>query len=135
MIGSPGRFAAVLLEPSFYVPGAGEWAGYRRLGAPSPLPRRVSHFLASADPWRYHVFTMATETATIRVPISTRDQLARRARERGVSVASMLTEFAETLTRDAIYRSEREATRADARNPDVAAEEHDWETVVGDGIE
>jgi hypothetical protein len=78
---------------------------------------------------------MATETATIRVPISTRDQLARRARERGVSVASMLTEFAETLTRDAIYRSEREATRADARNPDVVAEEHDWESVVGDGIE
>ncbi len=47
----------------------------------------------------------------------------------------MLTEYAETLTHEAIYRSEREATRADARNPDVAAEEHDWETVVGDGIE
>lgn len=78
---------------------------------------------------------MAIETATIRVPRATRDRLARRARERGVSVASMLTEYAETLAREAAYRSEREATRADARNPDVAAEERDWEAVVGDGIE
>lgn len=78
---------------------------------------------------------MPTETATIRVPLTTRDRLARRARERGVSLASMLTEYAETLTREAIYRSEREATRADARNPDVSSEEREWETVVGDGIE
>jgi hypothetical protein len=47
----------------------------------------------------------------------------------------MLTEYAETLAREAAYRSEREATRADARNPDVAAEERDWGAVVGDGIE
>jgi hypothetical protein len=47
----------------------------------------------------------------------------------------MLTAYAESLTREAIYRSEREATRADARNPDVAAEEHDWEALAGDGIE
>lgn len=91
--------------------------------------------LDSANSCRHSVSTMATETATIRVPRPTRDRLARRAREQGLSLASMLTEYAETLTREAIYRSEREATRADARNPDAAAEERDWEAVVGDGIE
>lgn len=78
---------------------------------------------------------MATETATIRVPRTTRDRLTRRARERGVSVSSLLTEYAEALTRETIYRSEREATRADARNPEVAAEEREWEDVVADGID
>ena len=78
---------------------------------------------------------MATETATIRVPRATRDQLTRRAQERGVSLSSLLTEYAESLARAEIYRSEREATRADALNPDVAAEERDWVAVVADGIE
>jgi len=32
-------------------------------------------------------------------------------------------------------RSEREATLADAQNPEVAAEEQDWEAVLGDGID
>lgn len=45
------------------------------------------------------------------------------------------SEYTETLTREEIYRSEREATRADACNPDVAAEERDWELALGDGIE
>lgn len=42
---------------------------------------------------------------------------------------------AEALTRERLYRSEREATRADARKPEVKAEERDWEAAVGDGIE
>ncbi|MGH7341005.1 MAG: type II toxin-antitoxin system antitoxin MazE7 [Candidatus Rokuibacteriota bacterium] len=78
---------------------------------------------------------MATETATIRVPRATRDQLTRRAQERGVSLSAMLTEYAEALAREAIYRSEREATRADAQNAAVTAEEREWETVIADGIE
>lgn len=78
---------------------------------------------------------MATETATIRVPRATRDQLSRQARVRGMSLSSMLTEYAETLAREAIFRSEREAVRADAGNPDVAAEEREWETALADGID
>lgn len=78
---------------------------------------------------------MGTATATIRVPRTTRDLLARRAQERGVSLSSLLAEYAEALAREAIYRSEREATRADAQNPDIAAEERDWEAVVADGME
>lgn len=52
-----------------------------------------------------------------------------------MSLSSLLKEYAQTLAREAIYRSEREATLADARNPVVAAEERDWEDVVADGIE
>jgi hypothetical protein len=37
---------------------------------------------------------MSTETATIRVPRETRDRLVARARERGVSLSSLPTEFA-----------------------------------------
>ncbi len=48
--------------------------------------------------------------------------VAARARERGVSLSSLLTEFA------------RRASRADAANPDVGAEEREWEEVLGDGF-
>jgi hypothetical protein len=46
-----------------------------------------------------------------------------------------VTEYAEALAREVIYRSEREATRDDARNRDAAAEDLDWEAAVADGIE
>jgi hypothetical protein len=91
--------------------------------------------LVGAKPWRYGVSIMATETATIRVPCWTRDQLRRRAKERGVSLSALVTEYAEALAREVIYRSEREATRDDARNRDAAAEDLDWEAAVADGIE
>lgn len=79
--------------------------------------------------------TMAVDTATIRVPRATRDQLARRAEERGIPLSAMLIEYAETLAREAIYRSEREATRADAANSEVRQEERDWESTLADGID
>jgi hypothetical protein len=44
-------------------------------------------------------------------------------------------EYAKALTREQVYRSEREATRHDSRNPEVEAEERDWEAAVGDGIQ
>lgn len=78
--------------------------------------------------------TMATETATIRVTRATRDLLSKRARERGVSLSAMLTELALEGEREAIFRSEREAARADAGEPVVRAEEREWETALGDGI-
>lgn len=77
---------------------------------------------------------MSTETATIRVPRETRDRLAARARARGVSLSSLLTEFAARAERADAFRSEREATRTDASDPEVRREERDWEAVLEDGI-
>lgn len=77
---------------------------------------------------------MATETATIRVTRQTRDLLAGQARERGVSLSAMLAELALQAEREAVFRSEREASRADAGEPAVRAEERQWEAALGDGI-
>ena len=77
---------------------------------------------------------MAVETATIRVTRETRDLLAEQAQERGVSLSAMLTELARDAARDAVFRSEREAARADASNRDALHEEREWETALGDGV-
>lgn len=74
-------------------------------------------------------------TATIRVPRETRDRLAARARERGVSLSSLLTEFARRAERADALRSEREATRADSGAAPVAAEEREWDAVAADGLD
>lgn len=78
---------------------------------------------------------MAVDTATIRVSRSTRDALALQARERGISLAALLSEVARERELETIWRSEREASRSDALRPDVAEEERTWETVVDDGID
>jgi len=77
---------------------------------------------------------MAADTATIRVTRETRDLLAEQAHERGMSLSAMLTVLARDVARDAVFRSEREATRADASNTDVVEEERDWEAAGGDGV-
>jgi hypothetical protein len=74
-------------------------------------------------------------TATIRVPRETRDRLAARARERGVSLSSLLTEFARRAERVDALRSEREATSADVAAAEVAAEEREWDVVLSDGLD
>ncbi len=76
-----------------------------------------------------------TVTATIRVPRETRDSLAARARERGVSLSSLLTEFARRAERAEALRSEREATRAEAGDPEALAEYRLWEATLGDGVD
>jgi hypothetical protein len=78
--------------------------------------------------------TMATETATIRVSRETRDRLAEQARARGVSLSAMLAEFARQAEREAAFRAERAASRADAGDAAVRAEEREWEAALGDGI-
>jgi hypothetical protein len=78
---------------------------------------------------------MAAETATIRVTRETRDLLAEQARKRGVSLASMLGEFAREAERESVLRSEREAARTDAGQRAVGAEEREWETALGDGVD
>ncbi|MGI8728384.1 MAG: type II toxin-antitoxin system antitoxin MazE7 [Solirubrobacterales bacterium] len=77
---------------------------------------------------------MATETATIRVPRETRDRLAWQASALGISLSALLSRIAQEQAREAAFRSEREATRADARSAAVAAEEQGWDRAAGDGI-
>lgn len=74
-------------------------------------------------------------TATIRVPLETRDRLAAYAEERGVSLSALLTEFARRAARVEAFRSEREAARLDHAAGDVAGEEREWEAVLGDGFD
>jgi uncharacterized protein (DUF1778 family) len=78
---------------------------------------------------------MATETATIRVTRETRDLLAQQASERGVSLAAMVADLARDVAREAIFRSERDAIRADSGAATVRAEEREWEAALGDGID
>lgn len=78
---------------------------------------------------------MVAETATIRVTRVTRDRLADQARERGVSLSAMLAELAREAEREAIFRAERDASRADTEDLAVQAEESDWDTTLGDGID
>jgi hypothetical protein len=77
---------------------------------------------------------MSTSTTTIRVSVQTRDRLAARARERGISTAALLAELATRIEQEAIFRAERAATRAEAAMPAVRAENNDWDTTVSDGI-
>ena len=78
---------------------------------------------------------MSTPTTTIRVPIETRDRLAAQARDRGVSIAALLTELATRTEHEAILRAEREATRADAAEPAVRDEDGDWDDTLNDGLD
>lgn len=67
---------------------------------------------------------------------ATRDLLAEQARERGVSLAALLCEIADERRREAIWRSEREATRLDAQNsPDAQTELGQWEATLEDGLD
>jgi hypothetical protein len=81
---------------------------------------------------------MASPTATIRIPKETRDRLAVLAQERGVSLSALITAWAQRASteaeREAAYRSEREAAKKDAENPEVLAEDRLWEATLGDGI-
>ncbi|HWE68750.1 MAG TPA: hypothetical protein VG205_00235 [Acidimicrobiales bacterium] len=66
---------------------------------------------------------------------ATRDLLAEQARERGLSLAALLGEIAEERRREAIWRSEREASRIDAENPDAQTEIGEWEATLEDGLD
>ena len=77
---------------------------------------------------------MSTRTTTIRIPVQTRDRLAAQARERGVSIAAFLTELASRAEREAIFRAERDATRAEATVDALRDEDRDWDDIVADGL-
>jgi hypothetical protein len=77
---------------------------------------------------------MSTSTTTIRVSVQTRDLLAAQARERGVSIAALLTELAARAEHEAIFRAERDATRAEAALRPLRDENSDWDITVSDGL-
>jgi hypothetical protein len=77
---------------------------------------------------------MSTATTTIRVPIRTRDRLAVQARERGVSIAALLTDLAARAENEAIFRAERDTARAEAALQVVQEENRDWDATVSDGL-
>ena len=76
-----------------------------------------------------------TQTSTIRVSRATRDLLAAQARERGVSLAALLSEIADERRREAIWRSERKASRIDAQSPVAMSEIQEWEATLEDGLD
>ena len=66
---------------------------------------------------------------------ATRDLLAEQARERGVSLAALLSEIADERRRQAIWRSECEASRIDAHDPAAQTELREWEATLEDGLD
>jgi hypothetical protein len=78
---------------------------------------------------------MAVDTATIRVTRGTRDLLAEQARERGISIAALLTEIARERELEAIYASERRAVLAEVGDPVAEEEMRLWESTLEDGID
>jgi hypothetical protein len=65
---------------------------------------------------RYARFALSA-SPTIRVPIPTRDRLAARARQRGISLAALLEELSDQAERQAAFEAERMATLADGKCP------------------
>jgi antitoxin MazE7 len=78
---------------------------------------------------------VTAETATIRVTRATRDLLAKQAQARGTSLAALLADVAREREAQSIWSSEREASRVDAENLDVAAEDRVWEATLVDGLD
>ena len=78
---------------------------------------------------------MSTESTTVRISLRTRDRLAAQARERGVSISALLEELAAGADREAIFRAERQATRAEAGNQSIREAEGDWADAAADGID
>jgi hypothetical protein len=74
-------------------------------------------------------------TATIRVPVETRDLLAKVAEERGVSVARLLTEYASSTHIHQIYADERRSWSEALANPMFVAELDEWDATEPDEID
>lgn len=75
------------------------------------------------------------ETATIRVPVETRDRLARLAQQRGTSVAKLIAEFASHEHIHQIYAEERRTWAAVLGDQKLAAELELWDETADDGID
>jgi len=73
-------------------------------------------------------------TATIRVPVETRDRLAAIAQNRGQSISGYLSALSKQEFDAAIVNAERQATEQDAANPAARAEYDLWEGTLDDGL-
>ena len=73
-----------------------------------------------------------TATATIRVPVETRDRLAKVAAERGISVARLLAEYATSEHIHLIYADERRSWSEALADPQFVAELDDWDATEPD---
>lgn len=71
-------------------------------------------------------------TTTIRVPVDTRDILARLADSQGVSLSKFLAELATREHLHLIYSAERAATAADLNDPAARAEYELWDEAESD---
>lgn len=78
---------------------------------------------------------MTTQSTTVRVSVHTRDRLAAQARERGISVSALIAELAAQADREAMFRAERDVTRAEAAAEAVLEEEKDWAQATDDGVD
>lgn len=67
--------------------------------------------------------------------VHTRDRLAAQARERGISVSALIAELAAQADREAMFRAERDVTRAEAAAEAVLEEEKDWAQATDDGVD
>jgi len=74
-------------------------------------------------------------TATIRVPVKTRDQFTELARQQGSSVSKYLADLAQRERRAAIIAAAREEALLDESNPLAEAEYKLWEGTLEDGID
>ena len=77
---------------------------------------------------------MTTDSTTVRVSLRTRDRLAAQARERGVSISALLEELVAGADREAIFRAERDATRAEVANQAIREDDGVWADAAADGI-
>jgi hypothetical protein len=50
-------------------------------------------------------------------------------------LAALLAEIARAQEAEAVWRSERDAIRADAQRSDVAEEDHAWQAALTDGLD
>ena len=74
-------------------------------------------------------------TATIRVPVETRDRLALVATKRGQSLSGYLTSLSREQFKAVIAESARQEALMDAANPSAREEYAVWEGTLDDGIE
>jgi len=76
-----------------------------------------------------------TETAPIRVPLATRDQLRLIAAQDGVTIPMAISRVvADAMWRRA-FAAEREPARLDAANPEAVAEDAEWDEISDDGLD
>lgn len=76
-----------------------------------------------------------SKTATIRVPVETRDSLARIAEQQGMSVSRLLTLYASREHIHAVYAAARAATEKDLQNPEMIAEYELWDEAASDDFD